>query len=203
VFGPVSRTFRWRLLTVASIAFAVALVSAPASSFVFVYAQNILKLSGVTTAVMVVVAGPFGLLGLLVGRWLADNVGRRLTGGIATVAIALSATFAYSGSSAALLLGYELGVLSGSIFAPAAGALVNELFPTSVRSSVAGWNIAASVAGAVIGLVAFGAIAQAGNRYALGAAATFLPMTLAAGLFLRLPETRGREPEDLWPQPDN
>jgi len=178
-------------------------VSAPASSFVFVYAQNILKLSGVTTAVMVVVAGPFGLLGLLVGRWLADNVGRRLTGGIATVAIALSATFAYSGSSAALLLGYELGVLSGSIFAPAAGALVNELFPTSVRSSVAGWNIAASVAGAVIGLVAFGAIAQAGNRYALGAAATFLPMTLAAGLFLRLPETRGREPEDLWPEPDN
>jgi MFS family permease len=202
VFGPVGPAFRWRLLTVASIAFAVALVSAPASSFVFVYAQNILKLSGVTTAVMVVVAGPFGLVGLLVGRWLADNVGRRVTGGIATVAIALSATFAYSGSSAALLLGYELGVLSGSIFAPAAGSLVNELFPTSVRSSVAGWNIAASVAGAVIGLVAFGAIAQAGNRYALGAAATFLPMTLPAGLFLLLPETRGREPEDLWPEPE-
>ena len=59
--------------------------------------------------------------------------------------------------------------------------------------------MAASVAGAVVGLVAFGAIAQAGNRVSLGALVTFAPVVLATGLFVLLPETRGREPEDLWP----
>ena len=66
------------------------------------------------------------------------------------VAMAVSGVFTYSGSHVALLIGYELGVLAASTFAPAAGAFVNELFPTSVRASVAGWNIAASVLGAVL-----------------------------------------------------
>jgi len=83
--------------------------------------------------------------------------------------------------------------------APAAGALANELFPTSVRASVAGWLVGASVAGATVGLVSFGAIADVGNRFALGGAITFLPVVLATGLFALLPETKGREPEDLWP----
>jgi MFS family permease len=98
-----------------------------------------------------------------------------------------------------LLVGYELAVLSASTFAPAAGALANELFPTSIRASVAGWNVAASVAGAVVGLLAFGTIADVGNRFAFGALVTFLPVVVATGLFALLPETKGREPEDLWP----
>jgi MFS family permease len=200
VFGAVGPLYRWRLLVVASIAFAVGLVAGPANSFVFVYAQNVLKMSGDETAVMVAVAAVFGLSGLLLGRVLADRVGRRLTGAVAMAAIALTGTLTYSGSRTALLVGYELGVLSASTFAPAAGALANELFPTAVRASVAGWNVAASVAGAVVGLVAFGAIADVGNRFAIGAAVTFLPVVLAAGLFALLPETKGREPEDLWPK---
>ena len=90
-------------------------------------------------------------------------------------------------------------MLAAATFAPAAGALANELFPTAVRASVAGWIVAASVAGATVGLLAFGAIADVGNRFAFGAAVTFLPVILATGLFALLPETKGREPEDLWP----
>ena len=70
-----------------------------------------------------------------------------------------------------------------------------------MRASVAGWNVAASVAGAVVGLLAFGAVADVGNRFGVGAAATFLPMILCVALFLLLPETRGRELEELWPEP--
>jgi hypothetical protein len=68
-----------------------------------------------------------------------------------------------------------------------------------VRASVAGWWIAAGVAGASVGLVVFGTFADVGNRFELAAAVTFLPVILAVGLFWLLPETRGREPEDLWP----
>lgn len=199
VFGAVGKRFRWRLLVVCALSLAVAVITGPANSFIFVYAQNVLKLSGAVVAVMVVVASVFGLVGLLVGRWLADHVGRRPTCAGAMVAMALTGVLAYSGSRVALLVGYELAILSASTFAPAAGALLNELFPTGVRASVAGWNVASSVAGAVIGLLAFGSIADVGNRFAVGAAATFLPVIFATLLFLLLPETKGHEPEDLWP----
>ena len=199
VLGAVGPRYRWRLLTVASIAFAVAVVTGPANSFIFVYAENVLKMSGTQTAVMVVVASVFGLSGLLLGRFLADRVGRRPTCAFAMMAMALTGILAYSGSRTALVVGYEIAVLSASTFAPAAGALANELFPTAVRASVAGWNVAASVAGAVVGLLLFGAIADVGNRFAVGALVTFLPVVLATGLFALLPETKGHEPEDLWP----
>jgi putative MFS transporter len=97
-----------------------------------------------------------------------------------------------------LIIGYVLGVMFGSIFAPAGGALVNELFPTSVRASASGWFLAAGVLGAVVGLVVFGAIADIGNRFALAADLTFLPAMLVTALFWILPETKGRELEDLW-----
>jgi MFS family permease len=199
VLGAVGRAYRWRLLTVAALAFAVAVVTGPANSFVFVYAQNVLKMSGAETSAMVAVASVFGLGGLLLGRFMADHLGRRPTGALAMTAMALTGALAYSGSRDALLVGYELGVLAAATLAPAAGALANELFPTSVRASVAGWLVAASVIGATVGLIAFGAIADVGNRFAFGGAVTFLPVILAAGLFALLPETKGREPEDLWP----
>jgi len=199
VFGAVAPAYRWRLLTVASLAFAVAVVTGPATGFVFLYAQNVLKMSGDQTAAMVAAAAAFGLTGLLLGRFLADRVGRRPTGALAMLAMALTGMLAYSGSRLALLVGYELAVLAAATFAPAAGALANELFPTSVRASVAGWNVAASVAGAVTGLVTFGTVGQIGNQFGLAAAVTFLPVVLATALFALLPETMGREPEDLWP----
>jgi hypothetical protein len=48
--------------------------------------------------------------------------------------------------------------------------------------------------------LAFGAIADVGNRFGTAAAATFLPALAGAFLLLLLPETRNRELEDLWPE---
>jgi len=202
VLGPVAREFRGRLLLVALLAFAVSVITGPANSLVFIYAQNVLKVSGWVTAAMVVTAGAVGLAGLLLGRWLADRAGRRPTVAVAIVGMAFAGTFAYSGSTPALLIGYVLGITAGAVFAPAGGALAAELFPTEVRASVAGWYIAAGVLGAVAGLLVFGAVADVGgvaNHAEVAAAVTFLPMVLSTGLLLFLPETRGRELEELWP----
>ena len=200
VFDAVARPFRRRLLVIVVLSFAVSVITGPANSFVFLFAQNFLHQRGIVTAGMVVGGGVAGLAGLLAGRWLADRVGRRLTGALAMVSVALFATLTYAGSASALLAGYILGVFAGSVFAPAAGALVNELFPTSVRASVAGWYSAAGVLGAVTGLVAFGAVADAEHLFAVAGLVIFLPAALAMVLFWLLPETRGREPEDLWPE---
>ncbi len=199
VLDAVARPYRGRLLVVAVLAFAISVITGPANSFGFLFAQNILHLRGIVTAGMVVGSGVAGLAGLLAGRWLADRVGRRLTGALAMVAVALCATLTYSGSAPALLAGYISAVFAASVFAPAAGTLINELFPTSVRASVVGWSTAAGVLGAVTGLVVFGAVAGAAHQFGLAGVVTFLPAALLMGLFWLLPETRGREPEDLWP----
>ena len=70
-----------------------------------------------------------------------------------------------------------------------------ELFPTSVRASVAGWLAAAGVWGrGDTGLVVFGVIADVANRFESAVALTFLPTALAAGLFGWSPNPRATEP---------
>ena len=199
VLDAVARPFRRRLAVIVVLGFAVSVITGPANSFVFLFAQNFLHQPGIVTAGMVAGAGVAGLGGLLAGRWLADRAGRRLTGALAMAAVAVLAIWTYTGSPLALVAGYILGVFAASVFAPAAGSLVNELFPTTVRASAAGWSLAAGVLGAVTGLVAFGAVAGAGHRFAVAGLVTFVPAALLMVLFWLLPETRGREPEDLWP----
>ncbi|HKH88860.1 MAG TPA: MFS transporter, partial [Acidimicrobiales bacterium] len=201
VLGAVGASFRRRLGIVALIGFAVSVITGPANTFIFLYAENVVHLSGGVTAAMVVASGVAGLGGLLVGRWLADHVGRRPAAALGMVGVAVCGVLAYSGSAGALVLGYILGVVAGAVLAPALGALVNELFPTSIRASVAGWFVAAGVLGAVVGLLAFGAVADIDNRWVLAGIVVFLPAATASGLFFLLPETRGREPEQLWPVP--
>ena len=202
VLGPVARPHRRRLLIVAALAFCISVITGPANSLVFIYAQNFDHLGGITTSGMVVAAGAAGLGGLLVGRWMADHLGRRPTVAMATVGMAVFGVPAYSGPDWALFCGYVAGVTCGAVFAPAGGSLANELFPTSVRASVTGWYIAAGVVGAVVGLLAFGAAADvrgASNHLQFASAVVFLPMVLATGFLLLLPETKGKEPEELWP----
>jgi MFS transporter, putative metabolite:H+ symporter len=199
VLGAVARPFRARLAVIMLLAFAVNMITGPANSFIFLFAQNFLHLSGVLTALMVVGAGVSGLAGLLAGRWLADRVGRRLTGAFAMVAMALLAVLAYSGPAPALVVGYILEVFAASVFGPAMGSMTTELFPTAVRASVVGWSLAVGVLGAVVGLIVFGVVARSGQPFALAGLLTFLPVVPLMGLFWLLPETRGREPEDLWP----
>lgn len=191
--------YRRRLAIVALLAFFISMVTGPANTFIFLFAQNVLHLSGGVTAVMVVCSGITGLLGLLVGRWSADKFGRRPTAAASMMVVAVLGVVTYGGSKVGLFVGYITAVGVAAVLAPAAGALVNELFPTEVRASVGGWQVAAGVIGAAAGLVIFGEVADIGNRFAVAAAVTFLPSILIAFAFWLLPETMGREPEDLWP----
>jgi MFS family permease len=193
VLGAVRGRHRGRLGVVAVVTFAVAAVTGPANSFVFVYAENVLGLSTGVTATLVVAAGLAGLVGLLIGRWGADRFGRRATAGAALAGLALAALCTYSGSTVALAVGYLLGVLAGSTYSPAMGSLVAELFPTPIRASVAGWLVGAGVVGASVGLLVFGTLVDVNQSFRGAAVVVFLPV-VPAGLVLNLvPETRGHE----------
>jgi MFS family permease len=199
IFAATKPPYRRRLATVALLGFFLSIVTGPANTFVFLFAQNVEHLAGYVTALMVVGAGLTGLMGLLVGRYAADRFGRRPTAMVSMMALSLLGIVTYEGSRIALVAGYIGAVGVASIFAPAAATIVNELFPTQVRASVGGWQSAAGVLGASIGLVVFGAVADIGNRFEFAATATFLPTVVVAVAFFLLPETKGLEPEDLWP----
>ena len=115
ILGAVGPEFRRRLAIVAAMAFSVSLITGPATSFVFLYAQNILRVPGYATAAMVVGAGLAGLGGLVLGQWLADHRGRRPAVSIGIVGVGCFGLVSYTGSTAALLCGYILGVLAGSV----------------------------------------------------------------------------------------
>jgi MFS family permease len=181
------------------LAFAIAFVTGPMNTFLFVYAENALGMSRSSTAAMVLAAGPIGLLGLLLGRWSADRLGRRVTAAGTQAMVALAGMLTYSGSRAAVAAGYLLAVLVASAYAPSIGALGSELFPTSVRATAAGWLVAAGVLGAVAGLVAFGLLTDALDSFASAAVLICAPVVVTSLLFARLPETRGLELEQSAP----
>ncbi len=199
MLGAVARPYLPRLVVISLLAFSVSIVTGPADSFIFLYAENVLHVAGTITALMVVGAGAMGLGGLLIGRFLADTIGRKPATALGMLAIIAASVVAYSGSSTMLVIGYVGAVTAGALFAPAAGALANELLPTEVRATMAGWQVAAGVLGAVCGLVTFGAVATVDNHFSDAAVITFLPVALTVLLLLTIPETRNREPESLWP----
>ncbi|HEV3498385.1 MAG TPA: MFS transporter, partial [Actinomycetes bacterium] len=90
VLGKVRADLRPRLWLLAVLAFAIAFVTGPMNTFLFVYAENALGMSRATTAAMVLAAAPAGLAGLLIGRWAADRLGRRVTAAGAQALVALA-----------------------------------------------------------------------------------------------------------------
>lgn len=198
--GRVPPALRARLMLLAGLGAGIAFVTGPVNGLLFVYAERIVHLSPARTGVVVLAAGPVGLVGLLAGRWAADHVGRRPSAAAGQAALAAAGILTYRGGGPAAIGGYLLTVFAGGALSPAVGALAAELFPTSSRATAAGWLTVSGVLGAVGGLVCFGALADR-SGFATAAVAICLPVALVSPLWFRLPETRGMELEQSAPEP--
>ncbi len=193
-----SRRHRSRMIVVIVWAFFLSFLTGPANTFVFLYAESFLHMAKSSAALLVLVAGVTGLAGLLAGRWVADRVGRRSGTAAAIVTMVACAILLYSGSKVGLVVGYEAGLFAAGGLAAPAGSLVEEQFPTSIRSSATGWYVAAGVVGAAVGILAFGVVAQQAHHFFQAALILFPVTALASLLVFLLPETRATEMEELW-----
>ena len=200
LIGRLRPDLRPRLWLLTVLTFAFSFVTGPANTFLFVYAENVLGMSRGTTSLMVLAAGPIGLTGLLIGRWGADKFGRRRAAAISQVLVALAGIVTYSGAPNRVVVGYLLAIVAASAYGPATATLVAELFPTSVRATVAGWLVAAGVLGAVAGLLVFGTISDVLDSFGLAAVVIGGPVLLTSILFAPLPETVGMELEQSAPE---
>lgn len=199
--GAVPQHLRGRVTLLALLVGAIAVATGPGFTYLFVYGERVLGATPFQLASLVLAAGPAGLVGILLGRWSADRLGRRITGALAMSGAGIAVAIAYSGGSAALAVGYLATVLLASAFAPAQGTLAAELVPTAVRATVAGWLTVTAVLGAVAGLSAFGVLAEATGNFAVPARLLGGLVALSALGFRALPETRGTELEDLEREP--
>lgn len=198
--GRVPRSLVPRLATLAGLTFAIAFLSGPINTYLFVYAENVAGVPTSILSVVVVVAGAVGALGLLAGVALADRLGRRPAAGIATVGLALTGALTYSAGYWGAVVGYVGTIFMGSVYAPSISAMGSELFPTSMRATAAGWATASGTIGAVSGLLAFGALADATGSFSAAAVIVCTPVALSAMGYARLPETRGLELEESAPE---
>jgi putative MFS transporter len=191
---------RPRLLILIVLTFAFNFVTGPVNTFLFFYAEGELGISRASMAGAVVASGLLGLAGLVIGRWAADRIGRRMGSVLPHLLLAAAGVLIYSGSPVALVGGFWLGALAQSAYGPAYGALTTEVFPTSNRATAQGWLAAAGVMGAVAGLVVFGAISDTAGSFVIAALAVCVPCALTAVGYLPLPETRGQELEESAPE---
>ncbi|MEX2619654.1 MAG: MFS transporter [Egibacteraceae bacterium] len=200
--GAVRPDLRGRLAVLFAVHLGFGFVTGPINTNLFWYGENVLGMSAGAMALVFLVAAPAGLVGLLAGRWAADRLGRRVSAGVAMVGTALAGTVTYSGAAGALAVGYIASIVAAAAYAPAAGALDAELFPTSQRATAAGWVTAANIIGAVLGLVAFGVLIDAFGAFTPAALTIAVPVVLTALLYTLVPETRGLELEESAPEPD-
>ncbi|HEY5987175.1 MAG TPA: MFS transporter, partial [Streptosporangiaceae bacterium] len=192
------------LIAVAGLALAMGLITGPVNGFLFVYAQNVRRLPGAVIVIIVIAAGIAGLLGLVAGRWLADHLGRRATGVVSMTVLAAAGLLTYAGPGWAVAAGYPLETLAASMWVPAVGALVTELFPTRLRATAAACQLAGGVLGAAAGSLIFGVVAAAGDQFGVAALALCVPVLAIAPIaFWLVPETCGNAPMDALAERDS
>lgn len=197
LLSSVPRAFRGRLVLICLLTGAAALVTGPANTFVFFFAESVQGLDPAVMAVAVLGAGPLGLAGLIAGRWTADHLGRRLSSGVSLVAVAIAAVVTYTAGPVGVVVGYLGAMFAASVYTPASGAMAAELFPTSVRSTSAGWITASGVLGAVAGLALFGFLADTVGSFGMASVFIAVPVMLLSLLYAKLPETKDMELEEV------
>lgn len=187
-----------RFVLLAVMFFLVNLFLAPASQLQNDFLRVDQGFSASLMAVFIAVtSGPAALFVVLGGR-LADLKGRRaaIVPGLAAFGVFTAVFFSLSGAPmwTAALLASSLGAIS----VPAMGVIAPELFPTAHRGGVRGTLTAIAVGGSVVGLLLAGTLVDASGYSFAFALLVIAPLT-AAALAFAVPETRGKELEELNP----
>jgi MFS family permease len=163
------------------------------------YLRTVRGLSASSTGGFLLVQILGALVGFLLGSYLSDAIGRRLTfmlSAIGSVLMVLVFMFVPMGNTALLFLGVPLNIMMLMKFPPM-GPFMTELYPTSVRGNAQGFCYNA---GRAIGALFPTLVGVLSETMPLGPAIAVFSV-IAFGLMivmlLLLPETRGRSLDTL------
>ena len=188
----------WRFALVAGIFFLLNVFLAPASQLQNDYLRTEVGFSAIMITLFVLATSTPGGVGVLLGGRFADKHGRKATIVPGLLAIGIFNAIFFSVVGVPMWFASVLGSVIGGMAAPALAVIAPELFPTSHRGKVRGAVAAIAVAGSVIGLLLAGSSIDA-RGYGLTFTLLALAPIAAAFVALALPETRGKELEEINP----
>lgn len=185
-----------RFVLLAAMFFLLNVFVAPSSQLQNDYLRTDQAFSGSLITVFVIATSTPAGIGVLLGGRLADIRGRRaaIVPGLLAIGVFNAIFFAVSGPP--MWLASLLGAVIGGMAVPAMGVIAPELFPTAHRGGVRGALTAIAVVGSVCGLVFAGAVVDA-RGYGTAFALLAIAPVIGAGLAFAIPETRGRELEEI------
>ena len=163
------------------------------------YLRTVRHLSPASTGGFLLVQILGALAGFLIGAWLSDAIGRRLTfmlSAVGSVVMVLFFMFVPMNNTELLFAGVPLNIMLLMKFPPM-GPFMTELFPTAVRGNAQGFCYNA---GRAMGALFPFLVGYLSERMPLGmaiAAFSVIAFGLMIVMLLMLPETRGRSLESL------
>lgn len=185
-----------RFLLIAVMFFLFNLFVAPSSQLQNDYLRAELGYTGLLIAVFTIATGTPAGLGVLLGGRLADLRGRRAAIIPGFLALAGFTALFFMTSGAPMWIAKLLAGVLGTLAVPAMGVIAPELFPTGRRGGVRGALTTVAVVGSVVGLLGAGTLVDS-RGYGTAFLLLAIAPVVAAVLALAIPETRGRELEDL------
>ncbi|MGB6058490.1 MAG: MFS transporter, partial [Microthrixaceae bacterium] len=185
-----------RLVLLGAIFLLLNVFLAPASQLQNDYLRTEVGFSGVMISVFVLLTSTPGGIGVLLGGRIADVFGRRWAIIPGLTAVAVFSTWFYASTNWTMWVASLAASVIGGMAAPALGVIAPELFPTARRGTVRGVITGLAVAGSVVGLVVSGWLIDS-RGYSVAFLALAFSAVAAAMLAFALPETRGRELEEI------
>jgi MFS family permease len=192
------RIHLWRFVLIAGIFFLLNVFLAPASQLQNDYLRTEVGFSALMITLFVIATSTPGAIGVLLGGRFADKHGRKTTIVPGLLAIGIFNAVFFSVVGVPMWFASLLGSIIGGMAAPALAVISPELFPTSHRGTVRGAVAAVAVAGSVIGLLFAGNLIDA-QGYGFTFTLLAIAPIAAAFVALALPETRGKELEEINP----
>jgi MFS family permease len=186
----------WRFALVGAIFFLLNVFLAPSSQLQNDYLRAEVGFSGLMISIFVLTTSTPGGIGVLLGGRLADVRGRRWAIVPGLLAIGVFNAIFFSVVGVPMWIASLFGSVIGGLAAPAMSVIAPELFPTARRGTVRGAVAAIAVTGSVVGLLASGRLIDS-NGYAFAFTVLAVAPIAAAVIALAIPETRGRELEDI------
>ena len=134
----------------AGVSFFVAAFSSPAFDFVLERLINDLEWDTGAARFLLILFSGAGTIGLLIGGWLADKIGRRPTSAIAIAIGLVGGTAFYTLDSGWFLaISIFLSTVGATMLTPSLAAQRTELFPTRLRATAGGWITNIAIIGSI------------------------------------------------------
>jgi MFS family permease len=189
-----------RLALLAGSAFLLNVFIGPVTQFQGEFLRDERGFSAAGVALFALLTSTPGGIGIVVGGRLADTIGRRRVGAVATAVGTALTVLEFTVGGLGLWAAATLGTIIFAAHVPSTTVYGPELFPTSLRGRANGIVTVMAMSGSVVGLLAAGVMSDAFGSFAPTMAILAIgPMIMAVLIITRYPETARRELEDLNP----